>query len=255
MKKEGPLAIIAATDGACSGNPGPGGWAGLIRFDDGSIEEFGGREESTTNNRMELKAALETLERLKNIPKHPNLILKTDSKYLLNGLSEWMGNWKKKGWQTSNGKAVLNQDLWKALDKVSLKYVKMEYIKGHSGDIDNERVDEIAVGFSKNFSIKLNTKRNLLFSNVNNRLTKKNKDEISIENTNTLENLLSNLDLINTFVQKGYWLNLEELSELTNIPINKLKLKSNSWTWRQWIIEPTENELWKIVELKKDSTD
>ena len=96
MTKEPALAIGAATDGACSGNPGPGGWAGLIRFADGSIEEFGGREESTTNNRMELQAALKTMERLKEIPKQHNLKIKTDSQYLINGFSNWIKNWKKK---------------------------------------------------------------------------------------------------------------------------------------------------------------
>ena len=147
--------ITAATDGACSGNPGPGGWGALIRFEDGTVEEFGGFESETTNNRMELKAALEVLKRLKDFPRDPNLTIRTDSKYLIDGLSTWITGWKRKGWKTASGKPVLNQDLWKALDLARIEGVRLEYVKGHSGDRDNERVDKIAVSFSKELKIKL----------------------------------------------------------------------------------------------------
>jgi len=148
--------ISAATDGACSGNPGPGGWGLLIRFENGSIEELGGFETDTTNNRMELKAALEAFRRLKTLNLHENLVIRTDSKYLIDGLDKWMPNWKRKGWRTASGKPVLNQDLWQALDNERLTNVNLEYVKGHSGDPDNDRVDKIAVSFSKKIKIKLN---------------------------------------------------------------------------------------------------
>ena len=96
MTKEQKFAIAAATDGACSGNPGPGGWGALIRFQDGSEVEFGGFKSETTNNRMELQAALFVLEELKKIKYHPSLTIKTDSKYLIDGMEKWMPNWKKK---------------------------------------------------------------------------------------------------------------------------------------------------------------
>tara|TARA_Y100001968_G_scaffold328363_1_gene375374 strand:- start:150 stop:641 length:492 start_codon:yes stop_codon:yes gene_type:complete len=147
--------ISTATDGACSGNPGPGGWGVLIRFKDGSIEELGGFEEQTTNNRMELTAALEVLKRLKNLPLDPNLTIRTDSKYLIDGFGKWIRGWKSKGWKTAAGKPVLNQDLWKALDAARLEGVKLEYVKGHSGDPDNDRVDKIAVSFSRKIEINL----------------------------------------------------------------------------------------------------
>tara|TARA_Y100001968_G_scaffold297456_1_gene306473 strand:- start:69292 stop:69768 length:477 start_codon:yes stop_codon:yes gene_type:complete len=147
--------IAAASDGACSGNPGPGGWGYLIRFEDGSVKELGGFAPNTTNNRMELKAALEVFHELKNLPCHPSLKIRTDSKYLIDGLEVWMKGWKKKGWRTAAGKQVLNQDLWKALDMARLENVKLEYVKGHSGDPDNDRVDKIAVSFSKRIEIKL----------------------------------------------------------------------------------------------------
>ena len=148
--------IAAATDGACSGNPGPGGWGALIRFEDGSVNEMGGFEPKTTNNRMELKAALEIFKKLKQLNYTEGLIIRTDSKYLINGLQEWIKGWKKKGWKTAAGKPVLNQDLWKELDNSRLENVRLEYVKGHSGDPDNERVDKIAVSFSKRIEIKLN---------------------------------------------------------------------------------------------------
>ena len=141
--------VAAATDGACSGNPGPGGWGALIRFEDGSVEEFGGADPATTNNRMELQAALALLERLAELPRHPDLTLRTDSKYLIDGLGSWMAGWKRKGWKTAAGKPVLNQDLWQALDAARLPDVPLTYVKGHSGDPDNDRVDAIAVAYSK----------------------------------------------------------------------------------------------------------
>ena len=147
--------IAAATDGACSGNPGPGGWGALIRFEDGAVEEFGGFVAETTNNRMELKAALETLKKIKPLDRATNLTIRTDSKYLIDGFEKWMQGWKKKGWKTAAGKEVLNQDLWKALDDSRLSNVTLQYVKGHSGDPDNERVDDIAVSFSKKIAIKL----------------------------------------------------------------------------------------------------
>ena len=155
MSEKQKFAISASTDGACSGNPGPGGWGALIRFQDGSEVEFGGFNPETTNNRMELKAALFVLEELKKFKLHPSLTLRSDSKYLIDGMEKWMLNWKKKGWKTSSGKPVLNQDLWKALDDPQLPKIKLEYVKGHSGDLDNDRVDAIAVAFSKGRKIQL----------------------------------------------------------------------------------------------------
>jgi ribonuclease HI len=155
MSQEQKFAITAATDGACSGNPGPGGWGALIRFQDGSEVEFGGFDPETTNNRMELQAALVVFKEIKDLPRSLNLVIKTDSKYLIDGMEKWMPNWKKKGWKTSSGKPVLNQDLWKALDDPELPKIKLQYVKGHSGEKDNDRVDAIAVAFSKGRKIEL----------------------------------------------------------------------------------------------------
>ena len=129
MREGSGRVVAAATDGACSGNPGPGGWGALLRFEDGSVEEFGGYSAATTNNRMELQAALSVLERLQELPCHPDLKIRTDSKYLIDGLGKWMVGWKRKGWRTAAGKPVLNQDLWQALDRARIEGVSLAYVK------------------------------------------------------------------------------------------------------------------------------
>mgnify|MGYP001235245582 FL=1 len=149
MNSQQNIAIEAATDGACSGNPGPGGWGGLIIFNDNSEIEIGGSEENTTNNRMELTAAIKTLEKLKTFQLKENFKLRTDSKYVIEGYTKWINNWKRNGWKTSAGKSVQNLDLWQKIDDLRIKGLVMEFVKGHSGDKQNERVDLIATSYSK----------------------------------------------------------------------------------------------------------
>ncbi len=129
------------TDGACSGNPGPGGWAALLRF--GLREkELSGGVLSTTNNRMEMTAALEALKSLKSPCK---IDFFTDSEYLRNGITKWMVNWKRRGWKTSAKKPVKNQDLWKALDRaIHPHQITWHWVRGHTGHRENERVDKLA---------------------------------------------------------------------------------------------------------------
>jgi len=153
------IAIEAATDGAGSGNPGPGGWGGLIIFDDKSELEIGGSEQNTTNNRMELTAAIKTLEKLKTYKLKENFKLRTDSKYVIEGYTKWITNWKKNGWKTSSGKLVQNLDLWQKIDQLRINGLIMEYVKGHSGDKQNDRVDKIATNYSKGISIESNLKK------------------------------------------------------------------------------------------------
>lgn len=139
------------TDGACSGNPGPGGWGTVIYFSDGSVQELGGAEPQTTNNRMEMQAAIAALEYLLQSGATQPIELYTDSEYVKNGITKWLSGWKKKGWKTSTGKAVLNQDLWKQLDALQAQVaplVEWRYVKGHSGNRGNDRCDEIARAFS-----------------------------------------------------------------------------------------------------------
>ena len=136
--------VTLYTDGACSGNPGPGGWAGLLMFN-GHERVVTGAEKETTNNRMELTAALTLLEQLAVLPRDPSLTIRTDSKYLIDGFSKWINGWKRNGWKTSAKKDVKNADLWKRLDEeVSRHSISWQWVKGHSGNAGNELADELA---------------------------------------------------------------------------------------------------------------
>ena len=129
------------TDGACLGNPGPGGWAALLRFGSRERELVGG-EPLTTNNRMELMAAIAGLEAL---TEPCEVALHTDSRYVQQGIGEWMPNWVKRGWKTAGGDPVKNRDLWERLYAATHRHtIDWRWVKGHSGDPDNERVDELA---------------------------------------------------------------------------------------------------------------
>jgi len=129
------------TDGACSGNPGPGGWGALLRFDNYE-KEISGFEELTTNNRMELKAAIEALKILKY---SCQVDLYTDSTYVRNGIIQWVHNWKINGWRTSDKKPVKNADLWEELTNLADRHhVVWHWVRGHSGHVENERVDLLA---------------------------------------------------------------------------------------------------------------
>ncbi|MGJ8668207.1 MAG: ribonuclease HI [Oceanococcus sp.] len=133
--------VTIYTDGACSGNPGPGGW-GAHLTSGGKRRELCGGAPQTTNNRMEMQAAIEALNALK---RSCQVELYTDSSYLRQGITEWMANWKRKNWKTSAGKAVKNQDLWQALDVAAARHdVSWHWVKGHSGDEGNELADELA---------------------------------------------------------------------------------------------------------------
>jgi ribonuclease HI len=129
------------TDGACLGNPGPGGWAAILRYGDKKREIFGS-EPHTTNNRMELRAAIEGLRALKE---DCEVEVVTDSEYLKNGITTWIHGWKRKGWMTAAKKPVVNQDLWKDLDEqVSRHKTQWSWTKGHASHADNNRCDELA---------------------------------------------------------------------------------------------------------------
>jgi ribonuclease HI len=133
--------INVYTDGACKGNPGPGGWGVLMQWNGHEKELFGG-EAQTTNNRMELRAVIEALAVLK---RDTPVRVHTDSKYVLDGITSWIHNWKKRGWKTAGKKPVKNADLWQQLDVLAVQYtVTWVWVKGHSGHHGNERADALA---------------------------------------------------------------------------------------------------------------
>ncbi len=135
--------LIIYTDGACSGNPGPGGWGALLIYGKSEKELFGGAPD-TTNNRMEMMAAIKALQSLKPGYNAP-ITLWTDSKYLKNGITIWIHGWKKRGWKKADKKPLLNKDLWQKLDDiVQDKNIEWKWVKGHAGDPGNERADNLA---------------------------------------------------------------------------------------------------------------
>ena len=129
------------TDGACSGNPGPGGWGAILRYR-GKEKEISGGETETTNNRMELMAAIAALEAL---TRPADIVVHTDSKYVCDGIAKWLPQWKQRGWKTAARKPVKNDDLWKRLDAAGQRHkVRWQWVKGHDGHVENERADALA---------------------------------------------------------------------------------------------------------------
>ncbi len=233
------IAIEAATDGACSGNPGPGGWGGLIIFDDKSELEIGGSEQNTTNNRMELTAAIKTLEKLKTYKLKENFKLRTDSKYVIEGYTKWITNWKRNGWKTSSGKSVQNLDLWQKIDQLRINGLVMEYVKGHSGDKQNDRVDKIATNYSKGISLESKLKE-----------SESSTDFFEKNAPSEIQELFSRNELIQKFADKKYLLSSLELSTLLGQE-NHLKIKLYAlFEWRNWRLIPKDKKYW-IIEKKE----
>jgi ribonuclease HI len=150
-----PIIQSIYTDGACSGNPGPGGWGTVLYLNDGAVHEMGGSAAQTTNNRMEMQAAIAGLQMVVASDQTTPIELLTDSEYVKKGITEWITGWKRRGWVNSAKKPVLNQDLWQQLDTVNQAVAQQTgaaviwtYVRGHTGNAGNERCDAIARGFS-----------------------------------------------------------------------------------------------------------
>ena len=238
---DGPVVVAAACDGACSGNPGPGGWGCLLRFADGSVREWGGADPDTTNNRMELTAALTLLQLLKTLPRHPDLAIRTDSKYLIDGFTRWINGWKRKGWRTASGSPVLNRDLWEALDAARLPNLPLVYVKGHSGDPDNDRCDVIAVAFSKGQQPLLAQGEVPLAAAAGGTAAPAPEPA-----PKPLLQLLSRLELADRLAAGGYGLSLIELAQVVEVPLATLEGRSEAWRWRDWRVVPGGDGRWRL---------
>jgi len=242
-----PVRVVAAAcDGACSGNPGPGGWGALLRFEDGSVHEFGGADPATTNNRMELTAALALLEALKALPRHPDLAIRTDSKYLIDGFSKWIQGWKRKGWRTASGSPVLNRDLWELLDQARLSGVPLIHVKGHSGDPDNDRCDVIAVAFSKGQMPALAAGGVGSISPLVDPAPLAPAPGADLAPA-SLQQLLTRLELADRLAERDYGLSLVELAQLVEMPLKQLEGKTEAWTWRDWLVQPDDGGRWRLA--------
>jgi len=159
-----PIIQQIYTDGACSGNPGPGGWGTVLYLADGRVHEMGGREAQTTNNRMEMQAAIVGLAQLRDSGQTEPVTIYTDSEYVLKGITQWIAGWKRRGWVNSAKKPVLNRDLWEVLDELTAdlnqtleRPLQWVYVRGHSGNPGNERCDAIARAFAAGRTIPLKT--------------------------------------------------------------------------------------------------
>jgi len=220
--------VAAACDGACSGNPGPGGWGALLRFEDRSVRELGGADPATTNNRMELTAALALMRELHALPRHPALVIRTDSRYLIDGLERWIHGWKRKGWRTASGGPVLNRDLWEELDAARVPDLRFQHVKGHSGDPDNDRCDAIAVAFSRG----------------------QRPEPGSMPQADpappALVELLSRLELADRLARGGHALSLLELAQLLQVPLRSLEQRQESFPWRDWLVQPLADGRWRL---------
>lgn len=190
--------VIIYTDGASSGNPGPGGWGAVISRED-KIKEIGGGELKTTNNRMEMFAAIKALEETQI---NDNISLYTDSSYLINGITKWIFGWIKNDWKTLAKQEVLNKDLWQELYFLTKdRKIKWVAVKGHAGSLLNNRVDEIAVSFSKNKTI------NLFLGKVQDyefKVSAPTQDELIVKSNSSRKNqkAFSYLSMINGEIQK-----------------------------------------------------
>ena len=268
-KASGPRVVAAACDGACSGNPGPGGWGCLLRFEDGSVQEFGAAAADTTNNRMELTAALTLLETLQALPRHPDLAIRTDSKYLIDGYSRWIQGWKRKGWRTAAGAPVLNRDLWEALDSARIAGLPFTYVKGHSGDPDNDRCDAIAVAFSRGGRPELaqapaaaaGPRQGAAAVGV---VPEAEPDagggpalaaaaaplaeaaSVADPAPPALQQLLTRLELADRLAAGAYGLSLLELAQLLEQPLRSLEARQEPWRWRDWTVLPRDDGRWQL---------
>jgi len=256
MRDQPGRVVGAACDGACSGNPGPGGWGALLRFEDGSVRELGASDPATTNNRMELSAALALLELLKELPRRQEMVIRTDSRYLIDGMDKWLPGWKRRSWRTASGGPVLNRDLWERLDQARLAGVGFQHVRGHSGDPDNDRCDAIAVAFSRG-------QRPLLAREGEGRIKASSApapapaplpeplpapagsvadDPAPV----ALHQLLSRLELADRLAQGGYSLTLVELAQLVELPLKSLESRAAVWSWRDWLVESSGEGRWRL---------
>ena len=268
------------TDGACSGNPGPGGWGTVVYYTDGGIQELGGGDRATTNNRMELQAAIDGLGYYVQSGQKQPIVLYTDSEYVKNGITKWISGWKKKGWKTSTGKPVLNQDLWEALDQLHSNQVEWRYVKGHSGNEGNDRCDEIARSYSHNSPIPLKQyqpgeiKRRVAsidpivtpvvdpvvipvvtetatpielstnepIAELNLEPTAKPIESSQNSPMQLLRETLERLRMADESARNQYLLTTQELATIVHLTPKTISAHKDDWVWRSWLISRVREE-------------
>ncbi|MBZ8182899.1 ribonuclease HI [Oscillatoria salina] len=270
------------TDGACIANPGPGGWAVVVYFADGSVFEMGDRVAPTTNNRMELQAAIAALKIFAGSNQTEPVTLYTDSEYVQKGITQWIHNWKKRGWQNSQGKPVENKDLWEALERLNSPLIDWQHIRGHSGDEGNERCDAIANAFARGQIPDMLQEFSLLDSDEDNRsfelpvaglsdfkapvtivykdrqsstdnfeqdmsqsLSTTTMEEITVPRevrVAQLRNLRETLAIADEVATKGYLITSSELADLMDVNASAVTSRGDNWPWRNWVVSRVRRE-------------
>lgn len=267
------------TDGACLGNPGAGGWGVVVYFTDGSVYELGGAVPNTTNNRMELQAAIKALQIFRACQQNDPITLYTDSEYVIKGITQWIQGWKRKHWKTSQGKAVLNQDLWKALDQLNDIQIRWQHVRGHSGNIGNERCDAIAFSFASGqfpqleqaspFLSELNPLPNLSVAQLSDSnpdptvAYSHSKQSVFTSNTAMIESstltgddlqlprevrvsqlnhLIDTLRIADEIASKGYLISSSELADLMDVNASAVTSRGDNWPWRNWVVSRVRRE-------------
>jgi ribonuclease HI len=268
------------TDGACSGNPGPGGWATVVYFADGTVHELGGAEVQTTNNRMELQGAIAALRYLLDTDQKEPATIYTDSEYVKNGITQWLKGWKQKGWKTSAGKPVLNQDLWETLDQLSAKLgsqldkpLQWKYVKGHSGDQGNDRSDAIARAFAigqvpvlTTIAANITDEISLETIQSSEKFADTPSDRAMVDSTNPLtadvsevprevrvaqlRYVVETLHMADEIASQGYLITSSELADLMDINASAVTSRGDNWVWRNWVVSRVRREgnqiLWQL---------
>lgn len=252
----------------------------MIYFTDHSLYEMGGSEANSTNNRMELQAAIQALKVFRASEQTETVTLYTDSEYVKNGITKWIKGWKNKGWKTSQGKPVLNQDLWKILDELNSPLVQWQYVRGHSGDEGNERCDKIARAFATGKPLALRQAAiadlpqsileidSLLAQGVSDtpKLTQKTTqprvsaseiamiesptsssegviDELPREvRVDQLHNLVETLRIADEIASEGYLITSSELADLMDVNASAVTSRGDNWPWRNWIVSRVRRE-------------
>lgn len=253
----------------------------MVCFADGNCHELGGAQSQSTNNRMEMQAAIAALEFFANSGQIEPVTLYTDSEYVKNGITKWIQGWKNKGWKTSTGKDVVNQDLWHLLDLLNSRQVKWEHVRGHSGDFYNDRCDEIARSFSRNLVPELQQHKgvgagtgalpiqsentnvsdetetfgnktiesyvitsDLLISNA----AMMDSTADTLENlprevrVQDLRNLIETLHIADEVATKGYLITSSELADLMDVNASAVTSRGDNWVWRNWVVSRVRRE-------------
>jgi ribonuclease HI len=273
-----PVIKSLYSDGACKGNPGPGGWGAVAYFKNGDVAELGGSDPATTNNRMEMQAAIEALNFFIKSGQKESCSLYTDSEYVIKGITSWVKGWKSKGWKTSTGKPVLNQDLWEILDELSIQIrqqtegqpLRWEYVKGHAGNVGNERCDAIASSFALGKPVPLqqgqtttvpvnsSTPIHSSHNSVNashpieeNHVHHSEHDNVPRgERVTHLHYLVDTLHIAEEIAEQGYFITSSELADLMDINASAVTSRGDHWVWRNWIVCRARREgnqiLWQL---------